>query len=70
MIEDICLHNEFKEAILSSGTVASIISAIKDSDPSDKENTHFNLNFLKKSCLQSILNLLKNEKEDKIKVLI
>ena len=63
------MYNEFKEAILISGIVASIISTIKDADPSEKETLHILFKDIRKSCLQSIFNLLKNEKEDKIKVI-
>ena len=66
------MYKEFKPNILECGILPAIIQSIKteeiieDKEPNNQKS-HISKD-LQRSCLKTILNLLKNEKDDKIKV--
>lgn len=65
-----CLHMEFKLPILNSGLLANLLSSVKEDDDQavDPKNVNPQSKLFQKTCLKAILNLLKNEKDDKAKV--
>ena len=65
-----CIHAEFKLPILNSGLLANLLSAVKEEDDiaTDPKNANPQGKLFHKTCLKAILNLLKNEKDDKVKV--